>query len=87
MKLPLASAALAAVLCIAAPGNASARYDGPWCANMYIGMGFYDTRCDMPSFAACRREIAGTPGTYCSHNPYYRGAPERTRRKASRRAR
>jgi hypothetical protein len=66
----------------------SSAYEGPWCAHMSVGRGFVDNRCDMRSFAMCRAEIAGIPGAWCNHNPYYYAmAEEPRRRKAKRRVR
>ncbi len=77
---------LAAALLGAQPSFA--RYEGPWCAHMSLGRGFVDNRCDMRSFAMCRAEIAGIPGAWCNHNPYFYASVEEPRsRKAKRRVR
>lgn len=59
-------------------------YEGPWCAYMSTGFDFYTSRCDLPTYEACRAEIQATPGTWCTQNPRYRGpvgGPSRSNRK------
>ena len=39
------------------------------------------SKCDLPSYEACRAEMSARGGTYCTENPYYwwnaRNAPPR----------
>ena len=81
-KMILALAAVAAVSTSGAKPSQAA-YQGPWCAYMSLGLEFYSERCDLPNYEACRNEIMGTPGTWCTQNPRYRGPvqPSRTKRK------
>jgi hypothetical protein len=75
MRITLAAAVLA-VTALADTGPSHA-YEGPWCAYMTAGRDYYDRRCDLPNYEACRAEIAATPGTWCTQNPRYVGPPER----------
>ena len=73
-KITLALAAVAAAaLAEAQSAEAQASYQGPWCAYMMAGRDFYTSRCDLPNYKACQQEIAATPGTWCTENPYWRG--------------
>jgi hypothetical protein len=60
-----------------------ARVEGPWCFHMSMGRGGVISRCDMPSYEACRAEQRSLGGTYCTQNPYYwwhaKGEPPRKR--------
>ena len=48
-----------------------ARVEGPWCFHMSVGRGSVVSKCDMPSYEACRAEMRSLGGTYCTQNPYY----------------
>jgi hypothetical protein len=73
-KITLALAAVAAAaLAEAQSAEAQASYQGPWCAYMMAGRDFYTSRCDLPNYKACQQEIAATPGTWCTENPFWRG--------------
>lgn len=74
MALTFAAAAFAALI-DAPPGHAY--YEGPWCAYMNAGRDFYTSRCDLPNYQACRAEMGGLPGTWCTQNPRFRGPVER----------
>jgi len=76
---PAALAATTAALLIATP--ASARVEGPWCAE--YSLGFWVRDCSMPSFEACRQEvIAGNRG-YCTPNARWQGAVTEPSRRRS----
>jgi len=64
--------ALAAML----PATPAQAYEGPWCAYQMDGRDFYTSRCDLPNYEACRAEIFGLGGTWCTQNPRYRGPAE-----------
>ena len=72
-KILSIGALAAAALCVAQPSQA---YEGPWCAYMSAGQDFYTSRCDLPNYEACRAEMGGLPGTWCTQNPRYAGPPE-----------
>ena len=72
-KILSIGALAAAALCVAQPSQA---YEGPWCAYMSAGRDFYTSRCDLPNYEACRAEMGGMPGTWCTQNPRYAGPPE-----------
>ncbi len=64
-----------------------ARYQGPWCLHVTIARDSITSRCDMPSYEACRAEMRSMGGTYCTQNPYYwwNRTAEPPRRKIKRR--
>ena len=67
----LALAAVAVIALIdARPADA---YEGPWCAYMMAGRDYYTYRCDLPNYEACRAEMGGLPGTWCTQNPRFPG--------------
>ncbi len=80
MKAMLMAGALALAT---AMGNAQpvqaqfAQVEGPWCASIMVGDDSMVQRCDMRSFEMCRQEVMGQGSSYCSQNPYYRGAAGR----------
>ena len=59
-----------------------ARTEGPWCFHMTLGRDFVSNRCDFFTYEACRAEMMGLGGTYCTQNPYYpwNAKPDRKRR-------
>jgi len=70
MKALSLLAALAA-LTFVSTSAAFARIEGPWCFHMQIGRDFVTSRCDFANYEACRAEMRGLSGTYCTQNPYY----------------
>ncbi len=66
-------------------------YEGPWCLHMSMGRGGLISKCDMPSYEACRAEMRGLGSTYCTQNPYYwwnrpaGPAPRKVKRRVKRR--
>ncbi len=57
-----------ALLGLGSPGQA---VEGPWCAFESTGHDAFTTRCDLPSFEACRAWTQGMAGTWCSQNPRF----------------
>jgi hypothetical protein len=86
MRKTMIGALTAAVTVCAQPSQA---YEGPWCAYMLAGRDFYTSRCDLPNYEACRAEMAGLPGTWCTENPRFPGyyARQSTKVKKRKRAR
>jgi hypothetical protein len=74
--LPSTAALAFAMLVAIEPSHAA---EGPWCAYESGGAGFYTSRCDLPSYEACRTWINASPGTWCTQNPRYGGPPQRSR--------
>jgi hypothetical protein len=70
MKGKLLTPGLATVvwLAVAAPGHAA---EGAWCAYEATGTNAYSSRCDLPSFEACRAWTQGMAGTWCTQNPAF----------------
>ena len=88
MRKPVMLALAGAAIWMATGSPAAARYEGPWCMHMTIGRDTVISRCDMRSYEACRAEMFGIGGSYCTQNPYYwwNAKAEPPRRKAKRRA-
>jgi len=80
--LPMMLSAAAAVFVLGAEPS-FARVEGPWCFHMAMGRAGVFSKCDMPSYEACRREMQGIGQSYCTENPYYwwnaRSEPPRKR--------
>lgn len=85
MNRALPISAVAAALLALTPQPGEARYEGPWCAHRSLGMGFYENKCDINTYEACRAEIFSMPGAYCTQNPWYvPPQPGKARKKARR---
>jgi len=79
-KITLTIGAMAmAALIDTQPGHASV--EGPWCAFEKMGLGSVSSRCDLPSYQACRAWMNASPGTWCTENPHYRVTDKPARRK------
>ena len=66
------------------PGHA---VEGPWCAYELMGGDAYSSRCDLPTYEACRAWINASSGTWCTQNPRYvpnQRSPSRTQRPRTR---
>ncbi len=80
-KITLAIGALALGTLIGVqPGHAY--YEGAWCAYEKAGRGAISSRCDLPTYEACRAWMNASSGTWCTENPRYRVAEKPARRKA-----
>ncbi len=76
-----------AVPCILGIEPSVARVEGPWCFHMSMGRSGLVSKCDMPSYEACRAEMRSLGGTYCTQNPYWWWhAKNEPQRKVKRRA-
>ena len=81
LKITLAIGALAlATLVDARPGHALV--EGAWCAFETAGRGTISSRCDLPTYQACRAWMNASPGTWCTENPHYRVADNPARRRS-----
>lgn len=68
-------------------GARSAQIEGPWCVHMSLGRAGLISKCDLPSYEACRDEMRAMGGTYCTQNPWYAwNVRHEPPRKAKRRA-
>ena len=65
------TAAAVAGLWLGGTQASSAQVEGPWCLHMTLGRGYVSSKCDMPSYEACRAGMRGLGGTYCTQNPYF----------------
>jgi hypothetical protein len=76
-------AALAATAMFAPQASAGVLYEGPWCMHEVMGRGGVISKCDIPNYEACRAQMRGMGGTYCTQNPYYnwQAAAEPTKRR------
>jgi hypothetical protein len=50
----------------------TAWYEGKWCAYERLGKGAVSSRCDLPTWEACRAWMNAQSGTWCTENPRYR---------------
>jgi hypothetical protein len=67
------TALMIGALLLAAPvaSQQSHAVEGPWCAYESVGHDSYSSRCDLPSYEACRDWIRASPGTWCTQNPRF----------------
>lgn len=49
----------------------SAQIEGPWCMHQSFGRAGVFSKCDLPSYEACRAEMRSMGASYCTENPYY----------------
>ncbi|MGH6671247.1 MAG: DUF3551 domain-containing protein [Xanthobacteraceae bacterium] len=77
MRIGLAIAGLAIMICFDAPSSHAQIYgNAPWCAVMEIGAGEVQRDCDYDSLRDCTQSvIAGNRG-FCQINPYYAAPPD-----------
>ena len=86
MKQLALLAALAAASWIGTEAKA-AQIEGPWCMHQSLGRAGLISKCDLPSYEACRAEMRAMGGTYCTQNPWYawnvrQEPPRRAKRRA-----
>jgi hypothetical protein len=72
-RTSIAGSLIAGTLIAGSPvGSVPARaVEGPWCAFESTGFDAFPTRCDLPSFEACRAWTQGMSGTWCTQNPRF----------------